>query len=48
MLNGGGQVRQQGNLSGPFNSDGKFPLMFSTISGDPPGDNLPPFRGKML
>jgi hypothetical protein len=48
MLNGGGQVGQQGDLSGPFNGDRQFPLVFGTISGNPPGDDLPPLRGKMF
>lgn len=48
MLNGGGQIGQQGNLAGSFNRHRQLPLMFGTISGDPPGNYFSPFRGKML
>ncbi len=48
MLNGGGQVGQQGNLAGPFDGDRQFPLVFGAISADPPGDDLSPLGSKMF
>ncbi len=48
MLDGGSQIRQQGDLTGPFNSGRQFPLMFGTISGNPSRDDLSPFRSKVF
>ncbi len=35
---------QDGYVPGPFDGDRDLPLVFGTVSGDPPGNNLPSFR----
>lgn len=35
---------QDGYVSGSFDSDGDLPLVFGTVSGDPPGNDLSPLR----
>ncbi len=38
---------QDGYVSGPFDGDGDLPLVLGAVSGDPPGNDFPPFRHKI-
>lgn len=35
--------RQQGDIACPFDGNGHLPLMLRTVTGNPPGNNLPAF-----